>query len=43
MIGLFVKEPYLLAGMCDNIVRNKAAGIYDGAYRVVELAMKKEK
>ena len=43
MIGLFVKEPYLLEDMCDNIVKNKAAGIYDGAYRVVELAMKKEK
>ena len=43
MIGLFVKEPHLLGDMCDNIVQNKAAGIYDGAYRVVELAMKKEK
>ena len=41
MIGLFVKESHLLEDMCDNIVKNKAAGIYDGAYRVVELAMKK--
>lgn len=42
MIGLFVKERNLLGDMCDNIVKNKAAGIYDGAYRVVELAMKEK-
>ncbi len=40
MIGLFIKEKGLLGGICDNIVRNKAAGVYDGAYKVVELAMK---
>lgn len=43
MIRLFVKEKNLLNDMCDNIVKNKAAGIYDGAYRVVELAMKKDR
>lgn len=42
MIGLFVIVPHLLEDMCDNIVQNKTAGIYDGAYHVVELAMKKE-
>ena len=39
MIGLFVKERYLLNDMCDSIVKNKEAGIYDGAYKVVSLAM----
>ena len=39
MIDLFLKEEELLEGMCDSIVKNKAAGLYDGAYKVVELAM----
>ena len=43
MIKLFIKDKALLGDMCDNIVKNKAAGIYDGAYRVVELAMGKDK
>lgn len=38
MINLFVNDKTLLNDMCDNIVRNKKAGIYDGAYKVVELA-----
>lgn len=41
MISLFLEEDTLLCDMCDNIVKNKAAGIYDGAYKVVELAMTK--
>ena len=24
--------------MCDNIISNKAAGIYDGAYKTVRIA-----
>ena len=40
MLELFLNEECMLADMCDHIVKNKAAGIYDGAYRVVELAMK---
>lgn len=39
MIDLFLKEDGLLFNMCDNIVKNKSIGIYDGAYKVVELAM----
>ena len=35
----FMKEDTLLFDMCDAIVKNKEAGIYDGAYKVVELAM----
>lgn len=40
MLELFLREENLLTDMCDHIVANKTAGIYDGAYRVVELAMK---
>jgi hypothetical protein len=39
MMELFLEKGNLLNDMCDNIVKNKAAGIYDGAYKVVELAM----
>ena len=42
MISLFTEEKSLLADMCENIIKNKAAGIYDGAYKVVELAMAKK-
>ena len=38
MIRLFMEDGELLAGMCDCIVRNKTAGIYDGAYEVVRIA-----
>ncbi len=38
MIELFTKEKTLLNDMCDAIIQNKKAGIYDGAYKVVELA-----
>ena len=41
MLDLFLNEDTLLNDMCDCIEKNKAAGIYDGAYRVVELAMEK--
>ena len=33
-------ETDLLCEMCENIVANKKAGIYDGAKKVVELAVK---
>lgn len=42
MIELFMKEKEFLNEMCDNIVRNKKQGIYDGAYKVIELAMKQK-
>ena len=38
MLNLFLNEDKLLNDMCDAIVKNKASGIYDGAYKVVELA-----
>ena len=43
MIDLFLNEDTLLHDMCENIVRNKAHGIYDGAYQVVRIAIKKKK
>ncbi|MCM1273622.1 MAG: hypothetical protein NC225_07605 [Clostridium sp.] len=42
MIKLFMEENHLLEDMCRNIIKNKAAGVYNGAYRVVELAMAKK-
>ena len=39
MIDQFL-ETDLLLEMCDSIVENKKAGIYDGAKKVVELAVK---
>ena len=41
MIELFMQDQSMLAGMCENIMKNKEMGIYDGAYKVVELAMAK--
>lgn len=43
MITLFMKERTLFNDMCDAIVKNKEAGIYDGAYKVVEQAMQMRK
>lgn len=37
-IDLLTDETDLLTLYCDQIVRNKSIGIYDGAYRCVELA-----
>lgn len=39
MIDLFLNEPDLINSMCDNIITNNSIGIYDGAYKVVQLAM----
>lgn len=41
MIKLFLSDSNMINNMCDCIEKNKSIGIYDGAYRVVELAMKK--
>lgn len=43
MIKLFMEKNNLLTDMCENIIKNKENGIYDGAYKVVELAMAKKK
>lgn len=38
----FTEEDDLLALFCDCIVENKSIGIYDGAYKSVELATGKK-
>ena len=38
MLELFLNEETLLFQMCNCIEANKKAGIYDGAYKAVELA-----
>ena len=39
MLELFQGSDHLLNDMCEAIMENKKQGIYDGAYKVVELAM----
>ena len=39
MLELFLQDDTFLSDMCRNIVTNKKAGLYDGAYKVVELAI----
>ena len=39
MVEMFMTSESLLKDMCDAIVTNKSVGLYDGAYKVVELAM----
>ena len=39
-LELFIEEESMLRGMCESIVENKKLGIYNGAYKAVELAMK---
>ncbi len=40
MIDQFQKDPEILNRMCRNIINNKAAGIYNGAYEVIKAATK---
>lgn len=39
MVDLFLNDDKLLKDMCQNIITNKSIGLYDGAYKVVEIAM----
>ena len=43
MLDLFLNEEATLHGMCEAICANKAAGLYDGAYNAVKLAMGQRK
>ena len=36
---MFMKDEKMLSDMCESIKVNKTIGLYDGAYKVVELAM----
>ncbi len=42
-LKLMINENDLIPFYCDNIVKNKKSGIYDGAYNVVKLAMERKK
>jgi len=39
MVDLFLNSESELKDMCECIIANKKSGLYDGAYKVVELAM----
>ena len=39
MIRMFLKDEVLFTNMCENIMENKKTGIYDGAYKAVQIAM----
>lgn len=43
MVDMFLNSDSLLKDMCESIITNKSIGLYDGAYKVVELAMKMKK
>ena len=43
MLKLFINEKKVFFDMLDCIENNKKAGLYDGAYKVVELAMEQKK
>ncbi len=42
MVSLFLTEEATLSYMCERIKENKKAGLYNGAYEVVKLAMAKK-
>lgn len=39
MIDALQSDRHLISFMCDRIEQANAIGVYDGAYRVVELAV----
>ena len=39
MIDLFLSDRNVIINMCESIISNKKNGIYDGAYKAVELAI----
>ena len=41
MFDMFLSDKKIFRQMCACIVRNKKTGVYDGAYNVVKLAMKR--
>ena len=42
MLDLFLEDEQLLAEMCTAILKNKAQGVYDGAYQAVRIAMERK-
>ena len=41
IVKLIMEDPALLEMMCNNILQQKKIGTYDGAYKTVELAIKR--
>jgi hypothetical protein len=41
MLNLLLEEDEILTGLCNNIVKANKIGVYNGAYKVVELAINK--
>ncbi len=39
MVDMFLNEDTLLREMCESIKTNKSIGLYDGAYKAVQIAM----
>ncbi|MDP3305797.1 MAG: hypothetical protein Q8S15_06985 [Erysipelotrichaceae bacterium] len=39
MLGLLLEDDEILSGLCKNIVQANKIGVYNGAYKVVELAI----
>ena len=39
MVDLFLEEDDILTEMCGCICANKTLGLYDGAYKAVQIAM----
>lgn len=42
MMKLLINDRSLIKDMCNNIIKNKSIGIYDGAYKVIDLATRKD-
>ncbi len=40
---MFLDDDALLREMCGAIITNKSIGLYDGAYKAVEIAMELKK
>ena len=40
MIKLLMEDKTLIKMMCDDIISNNSTGLYDGAYKVINTAMK---
>jgi hypothetical protein len=38
MLDMFLRDENFIGNMCENIIKNKKNGIYNGAYNVVEAA-----
>lgn len=40
MLDLMLDDKVILKQMCDNILKANEVGVYNGAYKVIELALR---